>query len=120
VLALTFALFLLGQLGAPFTSGFVAKVQVLSAAADAGFYWLALVAMVASVISAYLYLKVIVAMYMSSDEDAATARAGGGRSKVPFAAALSLSIAAVVTLLIGFLPGLLDDLSEGATPVAVE
>jgi NADH-quinone oxidoreductase subunit N len=117
-LSLVFALFLLAQLGAPFTSGFVAKVQVLSAAADAGSYWLALVAMISAVIGAYLYLKVIVAMYMSSDADAAGARAGAGRSTVPFAAALCLSIAAVVTLLVGFLPGLLDDLSDGATPVA--
>jgi NADH-quinone oxidoreductase subunit N len=117
-LALTFALFLLAQLGAPFTSGFVAKVQVLSAAADAGSYWLALVAMVSAVIAAYLYLKVIVAMYMSSEEASAGARAGAGRSKAPAAAVVSLAIAAAVTLLLGFLPGLLDDLSDGATPVA--
>jgi NADH-quinone oxidoreductase subunit N len=117
-LALVFTLFLLAQLGVPFTSGFIAKVQVLSAAADAGSYWLALVAMVSAVIGAYLYLKLIVAMYMSSDADAATARAGAGRSKAPFAAVLALSIAAFVTLLVGFLPGLLDDLSDGATPVA--
>jgi NADH-quinone oxidoreductase subunit N len=96
----------------------VAKVQVLSAAADAGSYWLALVAMISAVIGAYLYLKVIVAMYMSSEADAAGARAGAGRSTVPFAAVLCLSIAAIVTLLVGFLPGLLDDLSDGATPVA--
>ncbi|HET7720361.1 MAG TPA: NADH-quinone oxidoreductase subunit N, partial [Acidimicrobiales bacterium] len=118
VLALTFSLFLLGQLGAPFTSGFVAKVQVLSAAADAGSYWLALVAMLAAVISAYLYLKIVVAMYMSSDDEAAGARAGAGRSRVPFGATLALVITAAVTLLLGFLPGLLDRLSDGSTPVA--
>jgi NADH-quinone oxidoreductase subunit N len=118
MLALAFTLFLLAQLGAPFTSGFVAKVQVLSAAADTGSYWLALIAMVSAVISAYLYLKVVVAMYMSSDEESAAARAGAGRSKVPFAATLAIGVAAVVTLLLGFLPGLLDDLSDGAVPVA--
>jgi NADH-quinone oxidoreductase subunit N len=118
VIALTFALFLLAQLGAPFTSGFVAKVQVLAAAADAGSYWLALVAMVSAVIGAYLYLKVLVAMYMSSDEEAAGARAGADRARVPFAAGVALAAAAGVTLLLGFLPGLLDDLSDGAVPVA--
>jgi NADH-quinone oxidoreductase subunit N len=118
VLALTFSLFLLGQLGAPFTSGFVAKVQVLSAAADAGSYWLALIAMLAAVISAYLYLKIVVAMYMSTDEEAAEGRAGAGRSKVPFGATVALVVTAAVTLLLGFLPGLLDRLSDGSAPVA--
>ena len=118
VLALVFSLFLLGQLGAPFTSGFVAKVQVLSAAAEAGSYWLALVAMVSAVISAYLYLKIVAAMYMSSDEESDAGRAGAGRSKVPFGATLALVSAAAVTLLLGFLPGLLDRLSDGAAPVA--
>ena len=117
-LALAFTLFLLAQLGAPFTAGFVAKVQVLSAAADVGSYWLALIAMVSAVIGAYLYLRIIVAMYMSSDEESAAARAGAGSAKVPFGATLAIGAAAAVTLLLGFLPGLLDDLSDGAVPVA--
>jgi NADH-quinone oxidoreductase subunit N len=118
VLALAFTLFLMAQLGAPFTSGFVAKVQVLSAAADVGSYWLALVAMVSAVISAYLYLRIVVSMYMSSDEESAAARAGADARKVPFGATLAIGAAAAVTLLLGFLPGLLDDLSDGAVPVA--
>jgi NADH-quinone oxidoreductase subunit N len=122
VLAATFALFLLAQLGAPFTSGFVAKFEVLAAAADAGSWWLALVAMVSAVIGAYLYLRVLVAMYMADDPEpgdtaVAEARAGADRSKVPFGATLALGLAAGVTLLVGFLPGLLDDLVDGANPV---
>jgi NADH-quinone oxidoreductase subunit N len=117
VLAFTFAIFLLAQLGAPFTSGFVAKFSVLTAAVDAGSYWLAFVAMVAAVIGAYLYLKVLVAMYMSGDGDE-VGRAGADRRKVPIGATLALGIAAAVTVLVGFLPGLLDDLTDGARPVA--
>jgi len=37
---------------------------------------------------------------------------------VPFGATLALVSAAAVTLLLGFLPGLLDRLSDGAAPVA--
>jgi NADH-quinone oxidoreductase subunit N len=118
VLALTLSLFLLAQLGAPFTSGFVAKVQVLSAAADAEFFWLALVAMLAAVVGAYLYLKVVVAMYMSTDADAADAAAGAGTDRVPFAAKLGIGACAIVTLLWGFFPGLLDDRTDGAVPVS--
>jgi NADH-quinone oxidoreductase subunit N len=122
VLALTLSLFLLAQLGAPFTSGFVAKVQVLSAAADAEFFWLALVAMLAAVIGAYLYLKIVVAMYMSTDDDddadAAGAAVGAGTDRVPFAAKLGIGLCAVFTLLWGFFPGILDDRTDGAVPVS--
>jgi NADH-quinone oxidoreductase subunit N len=117
VLALTFTLFLLAQAGVPFTSGFVAKFEVLAASIDAGSYWLALVAMGSAVIAAYLYLKIIVAMYMTDDDEAAGARAGADRRPIPFGAGLALAAAAGVTVLLGLLPGLLDDLTDGATPV---
>lgn len=117
VLAALFTLFLLAQAGVPFTAGFVAKFEVLAAAVDASSYWLALVAMLASVVAAYLYLKVIVAMYMADPEEAAGARAGADRRPVPFAASLGLAVAAAGTLVFGFLPGLLDDLADDATPV---
>ena len=123
-IALAFTLFLLAQAGVPFTSGFVAKFEVLAAAVDADSYWLALVAMVSAVIAAYLYLKVIVAMYMSDDEagsagttGAEAGRAGGDRRRVPFGAGVALSVAAGVTVLFGVLPGLLDGLADDATPV---
>jgi NADH-quinone oxidoreductase subunit N len=115
VLALAFTLFLLAQAGVPLTAGFVAKFEVLAAAVDAGSYWLALVAMLSAVIAAYLYLKVIVAMYMSDDVEGA--RAGADRRRTPFGATLALGVAAAMTLLIGFLPDLLDDLTDDATPV---
>jgi NADH:ubiquinone oxidoreductase subunit 2 (subunit N) len=69
--------------------------------------------MVSAVIAAYLYLKVIVAMYMADDDG----RAGADRAPTPFGARLALSIAAGATLLFGILPGLLDDLADDATPV---
>jgi NADH-quinone oxidoreductase subunit N len=118
--AAAFAVFLLAQLGAPFTSGFVAKFEVLAAAADAGSWWLALVAMVAAVIGAYLYLRILVAMYMGdadAEADPAVGRAGADRAKVPFGASLALAVAVIVTLVVGFLPGLLDDLTDDAHPV---
>jgi NADH-quinone oxidoreductase subunit N len=117
VLAFAFAVFLLAQAGAPLTAGFVAKFEVLAAAVDAGSYWLALVAMVSAVVAAYLYLKVIVAMYMADDEDAAKGRAGADRGRTPFAAGVGLTVAAAGTLLFGILPGILDNLADGATPV---
>lgn len=115
VLAALFTVFLLAQAGVPFTAGFVAKFEVLAAAVDASSYWLALIAMLTAVIAAYLYLKIIVAMYMAEPE-AADGRAGASTRPVPFAAGLGLGVAALGTLLFGFLPGLLDDVVDDAVP----
>jgi NADH-quinone oxidoreductase subunit N len=63
VLALSFAVLLLAQAGAPFTTGLWAKVQVVFAAIDAGYVPLAVIAMVTAAIAAYFYLRVAVLMY---------------------------------------------------------
>ncbi|MGH9135542.1 MAG: NADH-quinone oxidoreductase subunit N [Acidimicrobiales bacterium] len=118
MLAFAFTVFLLSQAGVPFTAGFWAKVEVLTAAADASSYWLALVAMLFAVVAAYLYLKVIVAMYMADEEQAAAARADVEPPGVPLGARVALVAAAAATIVLGFLPHLLADLSDDAIPVA--
>jgi NADH-quinone oxidoreductase subunit N len=66
-LALALTVFLLAQAGVPFTSGFLAKFGVIAAAVQSRSYALAIIAMVAAVIAAFFYLRVIVVMYMSGD-----------------------------------------------------
>jgi NADH-quinone oxidoreductase subunit N len=63
VLALTFAVLLLAQAGAPFTTGLWAKVQVVFASIEAGYVPLGAIAMVTAVVAAYFYLRVAVLMY---------------------------------------------------------
>jgi NADH-quinone oxidoreductase subunit N len=76
VLALAFAVLLLAQAGAPFTTGLWAKLQVVFAAIDPGSNApaglslsaaipLAAIAMVTAVVAAYFYLRVAVLMYSS-------------------------------------------------------
>jgi len=60
--AFAMLIFLLAQAGVPLTTGFFAKFNVIAAAVDSERYWVSAVAMVAAVISAFLYIKVIVAM----------------------------------------------------------
>jgi NADH-quinone oxidoreductase subunit N len=116
LLALAFALFLFAQAGVPLTSGFFAKFYVITAAVDAGSTWLAVIAMVASVIAAFLYLRIVVAMYMEAEEgEERTTR----RIPVPFAAGLALALSVIVTLGAGLAPGLLADPAGDATPVLV-
>ncbi|MGC8462773.1 MAG: NADH-quinone oxidoreductase subunit N [Acidimicrobiales bacterium] len=63
VLALSFVVLLLAQLGAPFTTGFLAKFEVVAAAADAHSYALAAIAMASAAIAAFFYLRLAVAMF---------------------------------------------------------
>ena len=63
VLALAFAVLLLAQAGAPFTTGLWAKLQVVFAAVGAGEVPLAVIAMVTAAVAAYFYLRIAVLMY---------------------------------------------------------
>ena len=63
LLALAFAALLLGQAGAPFTTGFLAKFGVVGAVVATHGYVLAAVAMVSAAVAAFFYLRVAVTMY---------------------------------------------------------
>ncbi|HEX4244085.1 MAG TPA: NADH-quinone oxidoreductase subunit N [Acidimicrobiales bacterium] len=63
LLAGAFAVFLLAQAGIPFTTGFLAKFQVVAAAVDVHSYALAVVAMLSAAIAAFFYLRVGITMY---------------------------------------------------------
>jgi len=115
-LALAFTVLLLAQAGVPLTAGFFAKFEVVLAAVDAHSYWLAVVAMLTAVVSAFVYLRVVVAMYMSDDEDDAEAPA---KEFVPWSAGLGIGLAVFITLLLGILPWILLDVAEKAVPVLV-
>lgn len=114
-LALLFALFLFAQGGIPLTSGFFAKFYVITAAVDAGSTWLAVIAMLASVIAVFLYLRIIVSMYMETVEDDRPRR----RIPIPFSAGLALAVCAVVTLVVGIFPSILAEPAGDATPALV-
>ncbi|HEY3702121.1 MAG TPA: proton-conducting transporter membrane subunit, partial [Acidimicrobiales bacterium] len=71
-------LFLMAQAGIPFTTGFLAKFYVISAAVSSGAYPLALIAMIAAAIAAFFYLRVIVLMYSPAAPGVTPARADAG------------------------------------------
>ncbi len=57
--------------GIPPTVGFYAKFTVIQAAIDAGFVWLAVVAVLTSLIGAFYYLRVVKLMYFDDATDKA-------------------------------------------------
>jgi NADH-quinone oxidoreductase subunit N len=110
VLAIALTLFLLGQAGIPMTSGFVAKFGVLSAAVDGKSYAIAIVAMLASVISGFAYLRIIVKMYFNGDGEETPA----GAYAVPVGTKVAIAIAAAFTLFAGVAPQALLTFAEKA------
>ena len=109
--ALGFTVLLMAQAGVPFTSGFLAKFYVISAAVESRSYALALIAMLAAVIAAFFYLRVIITMY---SQDEATDEAPA-RFTVPFGAGLVLVSAVAFTLVAGILPQAFFDFARDAT-----
>jgi NADH-quinone oxidoreductase subunit N len=61
--ALALAVLLFSLAGVPPLVGFFAKFYVLKAAVDAGLVWLAVAGVVASVIGAYYYIRIVYLMY---------------------------------------------------------
>jgi len=114
-LALAMTVFLLAQAGMPLTSGFIAKFGVIKAAATNHSYAVALVAMVASVIAALLYLRIMISMWLSDTE------AGDEKREaiaIPVSAGFVVAVSAVFTLLVGVWPSWLIDASQAALQLA--
>jgi len=79
-LAASFAVLLIAQAGVPFTTGFLAKLEVISASVAAHSTPLAVVAMVSAAIAAFFYLRVILVMYAPGT--GATSAGDGGAEVV--------------------------------------
>lgn len=60
---------MLSMAGIPPLAGFVGKFYLFSAVVDQGFYWLALIGLIMSMISVYYYLSVAKIMYLGESND---------------------------------------------------
>ena len=65
VLAASMSLFLLSFAGIPLTAGFIGKLSVFTAAMESGLGGLVVLAMVATAITAFFYLRIVVVMYFA-------------------------------------------------------
>lgn len=108
VLAACFSLFLFSLLGLPATGGFLGKFFAFRAALDSHIVWLVIIAAINSVIGAYYYLRVIVAMYFWEPAKDYTP------SRVAPTLTFGLAIAAIGTVYLGVLPARVLDLAQSA------
>jgi NADH-quinone oxidoreductase subunit N len=101
-LAVAMTIFLLSLAGFPFTGGFIGKVFILRAAVEKGLVLLAVILVLASLISYFYYLRVAWYMWFrepAEDSPGPLALSGGVK--------LALAISVVGVLLLGILPGAL-------------
>jgi NADH-quinone oxidoreductase subunit N len=85
---------------------------VIQAAVDERSYAIAIVAMVAAVVAAFLYLRIMVNMWLASPDEDAT------RVRVPASAGVAIAAAAVFTLGVGIFPGWLIEAADTVTQYA--
>jgi NADH-quinone oxidoreductase subunit N len=107
VLASALTLSLISLIGLPPTAGFIAKFYIFSGAVNNGLLWLVVIAVIASVISAYYYLRVVKLMWLNNPSS---------EGKVPSSAAprLALAISCLGILVLGIAPALIMKLTEMA------
>jgi NADH-quinone oxidoreductase subunit N len=70
-------LFMLSLAGIPPTVGFYAKLSVLQAVMGVGYIWLAIVAVLFSLVGAFYYLRIVKLMYFDEPESDAAITPGG-------------------------------------------
>jgi len=89
--------FMLGFLGFPLTGGFVGKFYAFSAAYRHGWWWLIVVGVAGTIVSAAYYLAVVRAMYFRDSSELQLAPAGGSPPRdVPLLAGVGLCLAVTV------------------------
>ena len=102
--ATAFAGFLLAFAGIPLTSGFIGKFSIFSAAYESGSTAILITGVLSSAIAAFFYIRVIVLMFFKDPVE------DGTSVVIPSAlTTITISVAAVITLILGIFPAPLID-----------
>jgi NADH-quinone oxidoreductase subunit N len=104
-LAAAMTVFILSLIGFPPTLGMVGKFYLFRSVIDGGFYWLAIIGVLTSLVSAFYYLRVVVTMYMKDGDPAIEQETWLG---------LTTGAMAVLTVLVSLIPGFLFKLASEA------
>ena len=113
-LAAMMTVFMLSLIGIPLTGGFIGKYYLFLSAIEAQLYWLAIVGVLTSVISAFFYLRVIVDMFMREAEPGVEAMPVNYRPLN-----FTINLAALVVIVLGILPTSLLALMQLAAKMLV-
>ncbi len=106
VIAALMALFMFSLAGLPPFAGFFGKYYLFASAVSADMTWLAVVGVLASVVSVYFYLSVVVNMYFKDLPEGSTSVV------ISKLGATALIIAAAAVIELGLTPGYIVSLTE--------
>lgn len=109
LLAAAMSLFMLSLAGFPPTPGFFAKLYVFVSAVKQGYILITVMAVIASMIAAYFYLRVIVMMYFHDGEKEEAVVINGGMGAL-------VTVSSLAIILIGFYPSTLMHLALDSIP----
>jgi NADH-quinone oxidoreductase subunit N len=101
-------IFLLSLGGFPPTAGFIAKWYVFSAAVGAGYYGLAIIGVLSSVVSVFFYLRIAVMMFMT-ERDARPVP-----PPISGVAFFGLTVSLIGVLYLGILPSVVIDFAQAS------
>jgi len=105
--AFAMLLFMLSLGGIPPTAGFMGKFWLFGAAIEAGYVWLAVIAVLNSAISLYYYIRVVVFMYLKKETI-------GSEPVASPSLALAVAVAVVATLALDVYPGWPFEVAEAS------
>jgi NADH-quinone oxidoreductase subunit N len=104
-LALAMTVFMFSLAGLPPTLGLVGKFYLFRAIMEGKLYWLALIGVITSLISAYYYLRVIVIMYFKDGDPIIN------KDNLLY---LSIALCVVITVVMSFMPSFLFSWASSA------
>ncbi len=107
-------IFMLSFAGFPLTGGFLGKFYVFSAIYTSGWWWLAVIGILATAVSLAYYLAIIRAMYMRPSQVTGTVVAAGGATRRDLGLDAAVAIALAVTVGTFFLAQPIVDLARDA------
>jgi NADH-quinone oxidoreductase subunit N len=105
--ALAMLVFMLSLGGIPPTAGFMGKFYLFGAAIEAGYVWLAVIAVLNSAISLYYYIRVVVFMWIKTETM-------GSPVTIAPALGVALTLTLVATLYFGVYPRALFDFADAS------
>ncbi|QPJ60540.1 MAG: NADH-quinone oxidoreductase subunit N [Candidatus Nitronauta litoralis] len=108
-LAAAMALFMLSLAGFPPTAGFFGKLYLFWAAINSGYVLLAVLAVGASMIAVYFYLRIIVMMYFRDEEEEINIDMNRGMATI-------VTVSTVVIVVVGLYPSGLMQLALASIP----
>ncbi|MFQ5671775.1 MAG: NADH-quinone oxidoreductase subunit N [Nitrospinales bacterium] len=109
LLAATMSLFMVSLAGFPPTAGFFGKFYLFVSAIKQGYVLITILAVIASMIAVYFYLRVIVMMYFQDEAGSETISINGGMGAL-------VAVSSLAIILIGFFPSMLMQMALDSIP----